>query len=63
MYTVSLDSSSPAQCARLWQEVETTLGCSDDPLDILIAEEENGFDGDCISLNLNHHLNNVEEIK
>lgn len=59
MYTVSLDSSSAAQCARLWQEVEQTLGCSDDPMDILIAEEDGvrEFDDDLALRQLNHHHN------
>lgn len=44
MLVLSLNSqASEASLAKLWQEVETTLGCSDDPLDILIEqEEENG---------------------
>lgn len=57
MYTVSLDSSSPAQCARLWQEVEEVIGCSSDPLDILIAEEQGEFDDDLAVRYLNHHHN------
>ena len=42
---LSLDSGTDAQCASLWNEVERRLGFSGDPLDILIAEEEE-FDTD-----------------
>lgn len=41
---LSLDSGTDAQCAALWNEVERTLGFSNDPLDELIAEEEYDFD-------------------
>ena len=37
---LSLDSGTDAQCAALWNEVERVLGHTEDPLDILIAEEE-----------------------
>lgn len=37
---LSLDSGTDAQRAALWNEVERTLGCSEDPLDLLIAEED-----------------------
>ena len=43
---LSLDSGSEAQCAALWNEVERTLGFSNDPLDELIADEEDYFDID-----------------
>lgn len=42
-YTVSLDSGTPEQIAALWAEVEKTLGCQDDPLIILIAEEDANY--------------------
>lgn len=37
---LSLDSGTEAQCAALWNEVERALGLAGDPLDELIAEEE-----------------------
>jgi len=40
MYLISLDSQSPVTTQRLWQEVDTVLGQSDDPLEILITAEE-----------------------
>ena len=41
MITLSLDSQgSEAGRAKLWHEVEETLGRAEDPLEILIAEEE-----------------------
>jgi hypothetical protein len=43
---LSLDSGTDAQCAALWNEVESVLGLSNDPLDELIAEEEGAFDED-----------------
>lgn len=44
MLVLSLNSqASEASLAKLWQEVESTLGCSDDPLDILIAQEEETY--------------------
>lgn len=43
---LSLDSQgSDAQRAALWNEVETVLGRADDPLEILIAEEEDAHEG------------------
>jgi hypothetical protein len=38
--TVSIDSGTPEQIAGVRAEMEQTLGCQDDPLTILIAEEE-----------------------
>ena len=40
MYALSIDSGSDAQNARLRNEVEQTLGCDTDPLELLIAAEE-----------------------
>lgn len=40
LYTVSIDSSTPEQCAALRAEMETTLGLANDPLEILIDLEE-----------------------
>ena len=40
MYTVSLDSGTPAQIAAVKAEMERTLGYANDPLVILIAIEE-----------------------
>lgn len=40
LYTVSIDSGTPEQCAALRIEMEVTLGCASDPLDILIALED-----------------------
>lgn len=37
---LSLNSGTDAQCAALWNEVERQLGTADDPLEILIDEEE-----------------------
>ena len=43
MFTLSLDSQgSEAGLAKLRQEVEEAVGLANDPLEILIAEEENG---------------------
>jgi hypothetical protein len=59
MVTLSLDSqASEASLASLWQEVERTLGCSSDPLDILIDEEEAEFD-DGLALGLLQHRHNI----
>jgi len=41
IHTVSIDSGTPEQNAAVRAEMEQTLGCHDDPLDILIAAEEN----------------------
>lgn len=49
---LSLDSGTDAQCAALWNEVERKLGFSGDPLDILIAEEEQ-FDNELAVAYLN----------
>lgn len=49
---LSLDSGTDAQCAALWNEVERVLGFSGDPLDELIAEEEE-FDCDFAIVYLN----------
>ena len=44
LYTVSIDSSTPEQCAMVRVEMEEALGLASDPLDLLIAEEEGEFD-------------------
>ena len=62
MFTLSLDSqASAAGLARLRQEVEEALGLANDPLEILIAEEEGQFD-DVLALavlNTRHHNRNT----
>lgn len=41
LYTVSIHSGTPAQCAKVVAEMEASLGFSEDPLVLLmIAEEE-----------------------
>ena len=40
MYTVSIDTGKPAQLAAIRNEMEQALGYQDDPLIILIREEE-----------------------
>lgn len=50
---LSLNSGTDAQCAALWNEVERTLGFSNDPLDELIAEEEGEFELDLAVTYLN----------
>lgn len=42
-YTVSIDSGTPEQVASVRAEMEQALGLHDDPLIILIAEEEIEF--------------------
>lgn len=55
MFTLSLDSQgSEAGLAKLRQEVEETLGLANDPLEILIAEEEGEFD-DALALRVLAH--------
>jgi hypothetical protein len=44
LFTVSIHSGTPAQNARIQREMEQTLGFADDPLDILLAEEQGEFD-------------------
>ena len=46
MYTVSIDSGTPEQCAAVRSELEQTLGRASDPLDILIALEGDGDEQD-----------------
>lgn len=43
-FTVSIDSGTPEQVAAVRAEMERVLGIQEDPLTILIAEEEGEFD-------------------
>ena len=44
LYAISIDSGTPEQNAAIRNEMEQALGCQDDPMMILIAEEEGEFD-------------------
>lgn len=60
MNTVSIDSGTDAQNAAVRAEMEQAIGSFDDPLAILIAEEEGGeFDDElaCRMLQARHQLN------
>ena len=59
LYAISIDSGTDAQNAAIRAEMEQALGSFDDPLAILIAEEEGGeFDDDlaCRMLQARHQL-------
>lgn len=59
LYAISIDSGTDAQNAAIRAEMEQALGSFDDPLAILIAEEEGGeFDDElaCRILQARHQL-------
>lgn len=44
-YTISINSGTPERLAAVTHEMEQALGLENDPLDILIAEEEEEHEG------------------